>query len=218
MAKSRERIKPPKPWEILGAFFGYFAVAKDVPHILRTLGAIFPSIIKSLLRSLGLNSDTGLQWIFTIAVFAILFYCMPRTQEEEYPEKDDRLEQMERVFRRERWFQIIRSFWLIVLREKILDRMGVAMYGTFRRYSSWAPEPAREHHIDRINFIDGRGIEFQYSKGAYKFFVREHPNNSDVYGETQERTPTSAEVRLLMIASNFFPRWWISQKLRHCLF
>lgn len=38
MAESREVIEPPKPWEILGAFFGYFAVAKDAPSTLRTLG------------------------------------------------------------------------------------------------------------------------------------------------------------------------------------
>ena len=36
-AKQLGEEKEPKTWEMLGAFFAYFAVAKDVPGVYRTL-------------------------------------------------------------------------------------------------------------------------------------------------------------------------------------
>lgn len=213
MARTRKELEPPKPWEALGVFFGYFAVAKDAPFILRTLGfpKYIPSCLKDFLLRLNKSPDFWLLLLFTIFTLILYFWFLPRRREQEEPENlaNDNRANVDAILRKERLLRVIRSFGIVLLREKMLDWMNVDLYGTFHKTSNWAPEPSRFNYVDRINYTDGAGIEFQYSKDFREVFVRTHPTNNITYGEPAIRMPNAKDVRLLLVASNYFPFWFL---------
>jgi hypothetical protein len=222
MAEAGRGIELPKPWEVLAVIFGYFTVAKDVPNTLRTLGiskiARFIGLRDCLLRA-NRNPDFWLLLPFTIVACFLFFWLLLRSERPEEPPNNDRLARASAVIRRGRIIRVIRSLGLVVLRERILDRMGVAFYETFRRPTdrNWPPEPGRAEYIDRILFKDGQGTEFQYSNDHRVIFVRRHPPNVDAWGPTEEQLPKADEVKLLLFASNYFPFWLLAYLVRRLL-
>lgn len=216
MAKTRKTLEPPKPWEVLGAFFGYFAVAKDVPTVLRTLGLpkIIPSCFKDLLLRINKHPDFWLLLLFTICTLLLVFWFLPRREEPEELSEQDQLASAVAALRRGKLLRVVRSLGLVLLREKVLDWMGVGLYGTFRKHPTWPPDPTRSKYVDRITYTGGAGVEYQYGKNFCKVFVRTHPANNNTYGSTEERIPNFGDMRLLLVASNFFPFWLVIHTLK----
>ncbi len=211
MASERYGIDPPKPWEILGAFFGFFAVAKDVPAIFRTLGftALVPAPIKSYILKMNRNPDFWLLGCFSVLTLMLVAFFIPRKREAKENPESDRSEEILRVLRSGKILRALRSLGLTLLREFALDRMGVMIYGTFRRQGDWKPEPQRSKYVDRITFISGSGVEFQYATNCEMVYVRTHPESTDAYGQTDVRVLSSGETWLLLWASNYFPFWYL---------
>ncbi len=211
MADKRETLDPPKPWEILGAFFGYFAVAKDAPAVLRQLkiGALIPIECKSRLLQWNGDGDFWFSLFFTLVTLAIVLWWLPRERKKEKEENKDQAKQLAAYLRQSRIIRTVRSFGLVLIREWTLDLLGVGLYGTFKRHSTWSPEPRRLKHVDRITYRSGYGIEMQYGKNFETVFARTHPENDDNYGPTAEMAPTWREVALLLVASNCFPFWFL---------
>jgi hypothetical protein len=212
MAESRKFFESPKPWEVLGTFFGFFAVAKDAPANLRTLGVtkLVPEKCKSKLFSWNGNPDFWLLVLFASISVIVLLYFIPRKREPKRQAENDRIVVVSASIRRGNLIRLLRSLGLVWIREKLLDWIGVALYGTFRRPRDWPLEPARKKWIDRITLDSGVGFEFQYMIGYQKLSVREHPRNSDTYGPPIEREPTWKDARLLLLASNYFPIWLLA--------
>lgn len=226
MAKLRSQLSDLSPLEILGAFFGYFAVAKDVPDILKTLS------IKSLLcdswkkKLLDFNSDPNFWYLilFTVVAIAVFFiFVATKKENKEDPNRDtpatfDNLDNdeygLEASWKRIRRLSVLRSFGLILIREWILGRLGISIYGTFKRQADWEPQPERFDHIDRINYEKAEGFEFQYSRNFKFVIVRSHPFDNDTYGPSETRLPTWKECCHLLFASNFFPFWLLIHLLR----
>jgi len=74
LAQNRQDIEPASPLEILGAFLGYFAVAKDVPATLRTLGIskLAPDQVKLWLLRCNSNPDFWLLLAVTLPLVGFL--------------------------------------------------------------------------------------------------------------------------------------------------
>lgn len=201
--------RPPEPWEILGAIIAYFAVAKDVPAVLRSL--------------LGWGekegwSDTALLWCFTVPfLFASLWLLWRSYADEALEANTDDLPTKKGLglndVQRMKLVRVVRSLGFVWWRERKLDKMGIALYGTFERPETWEPMPGRTPYIDRLMYADGRGIEYQYSRGHDVVYVREHEPRSDSqpapYGPEASRRPTPDDRRLLLVASNHFPWWYV---------
>lgn len=212
MADPRDEIEPPKPWEILGAFFGYFAVAKDIPEILRMMfiHRLVPDCMKLQLLEWNDSSNFWLLMFFSICVLILLFWFLPshrNSKEAQNSSEEERFAMAVKAIERGRKIRIIRSLGFVLLREKVLDWMDVSRYGTFKRHSYWGPAPERFKSIDRVTFNSGIGTEYQYAKNHCIVFVRTHPADSDTYGNTEERVPSLRDIRLLLLASNFFIFW-----------
>lgn len=213
MAELRNPIEPPKPWEILGAFFGYFAVAKDAPAIIRMLGIpnLVPESFKVFLHRWNTNSDFWLLILFTFLTFAVVFVWLPRKDNTtELSDREKHIADINKAIRKSKTIRIMRSLGFVLVREFILDLLGVTRYGTFSRPSDWQNEPDRARWIDRINLKSGKGVEYQYSKNFQRLIIREHPLSSDIYGLSAEREPQLREVPMLLVASNYFGIWIIA--------
>lgn len=221
MAKPRLQLSDLSPLEILGAFFGYFAVAKDAPQILKTLNtkAIVPFSLENRLLAFNPNPDFWYLVAFTLlALFVFFVFVNTQSSGKENPNEDtatrlksfddeDLYDNAAAMMKRLRRLAILKSLGLVLIREWILDRIKISLYGTFKRQSDWQPEPERFRSIDRINYTDGEGHEFQYSKKFDYVFVRVHPVSNDTYGPSIKRLPTWSECGTLLVASNFFLRW-----------
>lgn len=209
MSKLRSDIEPAKKWELLGALFGYLAVAKDVPGILALvgIGELCPKQVKIAL--LGIHNDPNRWYLvfFTGSLFFLMCWVLWSRAPSNEQVDDDPRSVIDRHYFRIRIIRVIRSLGLIYLRENILDKLKIKRYGTFRRPSEWAPEPNRSIFVDRISFIDGRGIEYQYSSKFDIVYVRTHSSDTDKFGESLEQEPSWADIKCLLIASNYFPFW-----------
>lgn len=213
MATVREPLEPTKPWEVLATLFGYFAIAKDIPDIFRTLSItkLVPQQLKTMLLQYNASSDFWLMVFFTVVMIILWLWLMPRKKEIKEKEKEDIIRELSKSFRRKQIIRIIRSFGLVLLREVFLSLFHVESYGTFRRPPppDWPLAPDRLESIDRIGYADGRGIEFQYSADFSNLIIREHPRDSDRFSDPIIRPPSWPDVKLLMLASNIFPFWFL---------
>lgn len=226
MAKSRFQLSDLSPLEILGGFFGYFAVANDIPNILRKLSvrSLVPDSWKACLLRFNSNPDFWYLITFTLLVIVgLLRLISSQKPKKEDPNQDtpqtfetlnDDTFDLEASWKRMRKISILRSFGLILVREWILNRLKISLYGTFKRQSDWEPQPERFDYIDRINYDQGEGYEFQYSKNFKFVIVRTHPSDNSTYGPSSTRTPNLKEIRDLLFASNFFPFWCLIHLLR----
>jgi len=220
MAQELKQIESPKPWEILGSFFGYFAVAKDIPSILRMLciQKIPPYRLKQILLRINPSADFWLLITFTAVTVLILLHYLWRTRPIKGPDpsSDKELQEFVKIGKRNYRLRIIRSFGFAWFRDKILDRMNVNVYGTFQRPPPpyWPAVEDRANSIDRIIFADGTGMEFQYAKDFTTMFVRRHTPGTNLFNSVEERLPSSVEIRLLLVASNYFPLWWIMHLIK----
>jgi hypothetical protein len=147
--------------------------------------------------------------VFTV-LCAIGLLSLPRKRLDESPDRDAaRNHRVTTALRRRRLLLGLLTFGLVPLREWILDGMGIGLYGTFRRPPSWQPEPERADYVDRFFRVDNSGVEYQYARDATHLIVRSHSSTTDHYGSEQTRVPTSADVRLLLVGSNYFWRWYM---------
>ncbi|WP_242395829.1 hypothetical protein [Anaeromyxobacter oryzisoli] len=215
----RKKIRDPKAWEKMAAYFAFFAFLKDAPTVLRRLWPApwrFQVVRRHLLGWVN-SGDFWWSWLFAgmtaIVLVRILWASEPSDSKESVNEdvsRDTKLrETIEATFRRHRLIRVARSLGLVLIREKLLDGLGVGMYATFPRRQFATPEPApdRFDYIDRITFTDGRGFEYQYPRGWGPVVVREHPADSSQYGPPKPRKLTSREQMVLLIGSNFYPFW-----------
>lgn len=223
MAKRRLQISDISPLEILGAFFGYFAVAKDVPDILKMLSikALLCDSWKKKLLTLNPNANFWYLLFFTVVAIAVFFIFVVTQKEPKKDQNQDTFSTLDNddydlhaSWKRIRRLSVLRSLGLNLVREWILTRLGVSLYGTFKRQSDWMPAPERFKYIDRINYEGAGGDEFQYAKNFKFVIVRTHPANNDTYGPAETRVPTFKECRTLLFASNFFPFWLLIHLLR----
>jgi hypothetical protein len=214
---SPKKIRDPKAWEKMAAFFAFFAVQKDVPTVLRRLcPPPWRQFAKRHLLGLVNSGDFWWSWLFTIVTVIflarVLWPSVPSESEESVNEDVDaeRRKKIETVLRRHRLIRVARSLGLVLIREKLLDALGVRLYTTFPRRQFAPPvEPApdRFDYIDRIIFVDGKGCEYQYPRGCGLVFVREHPASTHQYGPSQRRKLTRREKMVLLVGSNFYPFW-----------
>ena len=223
MAKPRLQMSDLSPLEILGAFFGYFAVAKDVPDILKTLNvkAVVPDCFEHWLLDIKASPDFWYLSAFTVLTILVFFvFVGTQSSGRENPDQDtssnlqtfddeDLYDKVSATMKRMRRIAILKSLGLIIVREWILDCLKISLYGTFKRQSDWQPEPERFKSIDRINYYQSDGYEYQYSKKFDFVFVRRHPHENSSYGPSEKRLPTWRECWVLAIASNFFWRWFV---------
>ncbi len=211
--------------------FGYLAVAKDVPLTLRKLliSKAIPESWKIALLQRVANRDFWYVLSFTIFLIVLYFLLLWRTTGNEVEDEDSgskalsgelgskkkqdhskaRRDRAVAVLKRYRLIRIIRSFGLVIIREKLLDLMKVGLYGTFRRQENWSPEPNRFCFIDRVTFIDGTGSEYQYSRNFRDIIVRTHPFDLAHYERHLLRPPAISDIKLLLVASNFFLFWFL---------
>ena len=220
MAQEQKQLKSPKPWEKLGAFFGYFAVAKDSPSILRTLciPKIAPHVLKRFLLRINPSADFWLLLTFTGLTALILLWWLWRESPTEVaaPAGAEWLQKTIKVSDKDYLLRVIRSFGFVWIRGKILDWRGVRLYGTFRRPPPphWPAMEGRADQVDRIIFTDGTGMEVQYANDFTRIFIKRVASGSSTFGSTEERPPSWAEIKLLLIASNYFPYWWLMYFVR----
>lgn len=210
MTVKRDDFEPPKPWEILGAFFGYFAVAKDAPSVMRTLGAtrLCPDWLRTCLLDVNKHADTWLLWMFTIVTVVFLSYLLWRRRPREAPSDSDDMKDALRAMKRHRILRIVRSLGLVLVRNAVMDLLGVTRYGTFKKPSTWPRDPKIFNYVDRINLTGGKGLEYQYARDFSNLLVREHPPTTDDYGPTAERRPTWNDFKVLIAGSNIFLLWF----------
>lgn len=224
MAKSRFQLNDISPWEILGGFFGYFAVANDVPDILRKLSirSLVPNSLEKCLLEINPSTDFWYLSTFTFITFVGFFGVVSTSgPSKENPNQDtksskdsDLYKELKASMKRMRKISIIRSFGLVLVREWILNRFKISLYGTFKRPSEWEKQPERFSYIDRINYEQGNGYEFQYLRNFKQVVVRTHPFNNSTYGPEEIRLPTRQEYWHLLFASNIFPLWFLIHILR----
>lgn len=203
-------------WEVLAAFFGYFAVARDVPDILRTLQipkllGLLPCV-KNQLLEWNASPDFWLLLGFTLFTLFGAFYLLLRKEKDSSPkplDKDEIIRKVTRQFRRDKIIRVVRSFGVLLIREFLLGLAGVEIYGTFVRPSTWPKQSTHFNFIDRIAFQAGNGFEYQYRRDFSSLTVRSHPEANDAYGPPDDSPPKWGDVKLLMIASNFFPFWYV---------
>lgn len=213
MATKRNNDEAPKKWEVLGVFFGFFATAKDAPTVFRALAIrkLLPTTIKTFLLAINDNANFWYTFLFTMLSCVLLFGLLIREKvHKELPDQDDLADDdnLKKILNRAYFFSYVKSLGLLFIRNWILGIIGVEIYGTFRRQSDWEPRPNYFQSIDRIAFSDGSGKEFQFSKNYQKISIRVHPSGDVTYGLPEERKPTWKEIRVLLLASNFFPFWW----------
>lgn len=106
---------------------------------------------------------------------------------------------------------------VIRLRQSILNKMRVVLYGTFK-IKSCSPEEKCFAYVDTITIEkeDEEGyslydsIQFQYPKDYRNLLIRERSGlyEDESYGEPYERPPSMKDIKLLLVASNFFYRWF----------
>lgn len=217
MVGNRNTIEAPKPWEILGAFFGYFAVAKDAPDLFRRLGftKLIPDSLREKLLEWNKDPNFWLLFLFTILTFAVVIFWLPRKENNvELSDREKHIAEINKIIRRNKVIRILRSLGLVIIREALLDLKGVLVYGTFSRPDEWQRESERAKWIDRITFKGGGGFEYQYSKNFKKLIVRHHPSGSDKYDSPVERDPLLGEIPVLIIASNYFVFWFLLYLIR----
>ncbi len=221
MTIKRTTDEAPKTWEILGGFFGYFATVKDSPYFFRIFyfSKLLPSCLKKALLKLNANTDFWYTLFFTILSITLLRVLLIREKtQHESLEKDNFAERIESIrsekdeiqdiIKRAYFISLFKSFGLLFIRNWLVSLVDVEIYGTFKRQSDWIPRPEFFKSIDRIAFKGGAGSEFQYSKNFVHVAVRNHPVGDVTYEAEEIRKPTWKEIRLLFLASNFFPFWF----------
>lgn len=192
------------------------------PFIARTLfGWMIGDQAKATLLSINKNPNFWVMAPLTPVALWIFYKVITRRRVNlPAPQltNDQRVELAVQNFKRKRRIsnilRVINSLGFVLIKEWMLGRMGVATYGTFRRPPTWPKAPDRYNRLDRINFDGGEGAEFQYSKDFKHLIVRAHSSNSDTYGPEVIRRPTPRDVRLLMIASIYFPWWFVCHLFR----
>lgn len=211
---------PPRPIEIVGAVFAFLTTAKDGPDIVRLTGIprLVPEWVGRLIDSAGFTQDTALFWLYFVVCYTVFRRIIRRPQfVQQSPIGDDaRFELAMAGLKRARYMKVIRTFGFVLLREWVLGKLGVVDYGTFlRSRQSWAPAPERFDYVDRIYLNDERGEEFQYLRGHRYVAYRCYKDSKDgKYGPEEIRPPTLREIKLLLVASNFFPWWFIIHGLK----
>jgi hypothetical protein len=131
-----------------------------------------------------------------------------------------------KIAKKQRIIDIVSSLGLILIREFILDKLGVLYYESFARPKPWyekstwnaaTPESIASHEknidwLDRIRFKNGIAKEYQYSRDHKTLTVKEtEPNEiafKDTIGDMQK------EFLVLLFASNHFPFWYLIRKLK----
>jgi len=223
-----ELLEPLKSWGFLIAtYLGYFSGAGRVVYVVRTLAIpnLLPQALKRLLLSSNHNADFWILLAFTAPICIFFIWLIVRglwreNPEEPDPQKDTLTKAIETAFtiteRNHRW-RIIRSFGLLWLREWLLDRMDIRLYGTFMKSSNWPHDPDRSNYVDRLTFKNGTGIEVQYASDYSRILARTHSADSDTFGETESRLPTVRETEILLFASNYFPFWWAAFLIKRLL-
>jgi len=225
MAQDKNSFEWRNPWDILGSVFGYFASANEVPKIVRMLhiGKLVPPALKRLLISMNSDSDFWAILAYTVLIVLILWWFFApswkRLEVAEDRDKDDWTEKAFKVLEKDYRWRMVRSFGFIWIRGVILDQKGVRLYGTFRRPLPpyWPPEPDRTDYIDRVTFKNGNGLEIQYSNDYTQLFVRRHSAKSDTFDQVEQHPPAWEEIKLLFVASNYFPYWWLRFLIKRLL-
>lgn len=218
----KSEIDRPSPWEILGVIFAVFATIKDAPETLRKLSVprLVPSCVRNFILEINASSDFWLSLFYLCTSIFLSTWILSRLRFKPFQEEDeeqDRNRKIVRYLQYRRFLRILHSFGLVLIREWILQQISVSWYETFKRSSNWPREESLSKYIDRVGFDDGRGIQFQYSDDFSKMILSEHPANDDRYGTPYEKMPQWSEVRILLIASNYFPFWFFVHLLKKLL-
>ena len=217
MATKLVSTEPPKPWELIGALLGYFAIAKDVPQTVRLLYAGVPQWIRAQLAWVPGVSDGFILFWFTItlafATSGLLWRTRVQVPSENTSTEVDLVEGAA-MMRRWRFVRVLRTLGIAALRDWLLDRLGVGFYLSFERPNGWGKAPDRTPHVDRILFRDGSGVEYQYSARHDVVFVREHAPRETPdpppYQDEQVRPPNARDRKLLLVASTWhFGLWYL---------
>ena len=224
-------IEPPGNAEIAITLFCWWESVSAAPHVLMTLfRKTVPDGIKAKLLSwVGDPEFWAMAPFAMISMFALLVFLLrnrrdltsdqtgatsPRERDPFTAAKNETarraqiVRNIERANRRTKILRAMRSLGISVLKDWILGRMGVSLYGTFRRPFTWEPVEGRSDKVDSISFSGGAGREYQYILGARELVVREHPSDSDEYGKEVVRRPTAEDAKYLVFASSYFP-WWL---------
>lgn len=210
-------------WETVGAFFAYFAVAKDVPAVLRTLGLprMLPEGTKRTLLLLQPHADTWLLWAFTLVSVLLVLYLLPRRtpQPAEDPDAEKNYEQRAAVLlRRHHLLRAVRSLGLALLRDWLLDLQGVALYGTFLRSANgWPLAADRFEWVDRLHFRAGNTLEYQYARDYAELIIREQPIGTQRFAAEFRRPVRASDLKLLLLASGRFWLWYPAHLVVRCV-
>lgn len=211
MATNRMDIEPLKPLEVLGAFFGYFAVIKDIPDIFRTLriSRILPYEFKNILLHCVNSSGFWLDLLFTILVFTILFWFLPRKANLKLAENsNDEVAVIDRL-KKVKAIRIIKTLGFALLRDFCVSLTGVEIYGTFKRPYDWDKFDDRFSSVDRLALKDKSNVEYQYSKDFLKLFVRVTSQSEIQFGTTHIRAPNYKDLQYLIFSSDVFVFWML---------
>ncbi len=102
MADLRKLYKEINPWEVLLAFFGYFAIAKDVPTNIRTLQIprLVPDLVKNKLLQWNSSGDFWVLLSFTcFVIFALSILLLRPDSSKKECDKDRIIRTVSRRFR-----------------------------------------------------------------------------------------------------------------------
>lgn len=220
MAAPRSELADPKQWEILGAFFAYFAVAKDIPEVLRKLGIthLFSHDIKDRLLNIHSSADSWLLWSFSLLTMLLLLWLLWRNKTPVDRGESGDQNTLKDAYSDHTRIRTIRSLGLYALRQLVLNAFQVLYFDNFKRPSTWAEERDNFQYVDRFGFKNGQSFEFQYPKNFSALAIRVQENTPDrKFSAPVLRKPTFREMTLLMFGSNFFPFWFVGYTARKIL-
>ena len=192
----------------LGLILAWLAAVPCLPSLYEFsgVGSIIPRVVKKTLLHWCPRPHFWMFWIFTIAALLVALVMLASHKRRAFP-LDDMTAMVNRVYKRQRFYQIITSLGIILLREKLIQICGITNYGTFKKQAHWPKQKERFSYVDRIATEDGAGIEYQYSTDFTKVYVRATSPGSVEFGPTEERQPNWRDSKRLLIASNFYPFW-----------
>lgn len=214
MSDSRER----KTVEVLGVFFAFSAAAPAAPSLLRALGLprLVPASLKRALLCLPLPPDAWLLWAFTVmSVGLALWLSARRNRSSEKVNLESYAARADALIRRRARLRVVRTLGLAWVRDRVVERMGIAHYGTFSRtVNHWPSDSDRFDWVDRLRFEAGDGVEYQYSRDYSELIVRTHAPDNLNFGSELRRPVQRRDFKLLWLSSDHFLRWYLKHLLQ----
>lgn len=211
---------PPSEAETAITLFCWWETVSTAPHIVRhVLLPFVPNSVVLWAKSSRLyhqvpSFDSWVMIPFTVLTFAwVVSFLWRRKRRLSESSADisvttaDDLAAMYGNYRLAKFLRHLRSLFLLTIREALLNRMGVHIYGTFEHPDYWPPEPGLKSSIDRFYFKSKNTREYRYSD-EYQFLVVRDADETGNFLNPIKRAPSSEDIRLLLIGSNYFWRWF----------